>query len=450
MSRKLAVGTMAAYSAPMVPIWMLHTPALSILPGLYATLGGIDLMTIGAILAFSRFLDGFTDPLVGWLSDNTRTRFGKRKPWILAGSLLCLVGVWFWFRPGPDTGAVYFLLASAAVYLGWTMVEIPHAAWLSELTHGYNQRSRLSATRTTGIYLGHCVFWLGPFLPMLATREITPEVMRIQSWVIIGLLLVSVTWMLSRVPIGYSGSRSSPSIKRAAVAMGKNGPAKLLAAILLVSWFASGMVAGLYFFYISEYLQLGDKFGHIGLSVAVIGFLSASAWGWVATRVGKHRVIAICNFSTVLTLLAMAMLEPGTSAFYPLLLIFSFSALFGAGSTVGYYALMSDVVDYDELKTGAHQAGSYYALITLLQKLGLGAGAGSALILAALFGFDQNGNNEGQALIGFFVAFLGIPIVLNLVATFLVFNFPLDERRHRVIRKRLDSLARRRTVAAHG
>ena len=450
MSRKIAVGTMAAYSAPMVPIWMLHTPALSILPGLYATFSGIDLMTIGAILAFSRFLDGFTDPLVGWLSDNTRTRFGKRKPWIVAGSLLCLVGVWFWFRPGPDTGAAYFLCASIAVYLGWTMVEIPHAAWLSELAHGYNQRSRLSAARTTGIYLGHVVFWLGPFLPMLASQEITPEVMQIQSWIIIALLLVTVSWMLSRVPKGYSADSATPSIKRAVIAMCNNGPAKLFALILLASWLASGMVAGLYFFYVSEYLQLGDKFGHIGLSVAVIGFLSASAWGWVAARVGKHRVIAICNFSTILTLLAMAMLRPGTDAFLYLLLIFSFSALFGAGSTVGYYALMGDVVDYDELKTGSQQAGNYYALITLLQKIGLGAGVGLALMIAAIFGFDPTGENEGQALVGLFVAFLGIPILLNLVATLLVFNFPLNERRHRIIRKRLDSLASRRAGSVYG
>ena len=71
MSKKVGVGTVAAYAAPLVPVWMLHTPALSILPGLYATVSGIDMAVIGTILVASRLLDGITDPLVGMLSDRT-------------------------------------------------------------------------------------------------------------------------------------------------------------------------------------------------------------------------------------------------------------------------------------------------------------------------------------------------------------------------------------------
>ena len=67
------VSTITAYASPLVPIWMLHTPALSILPGLYATVSGIDLATLGAVLAVGRILDGITDPVIGVLSDRTRT-----------------------------------------------------------------------------------------------------------------------------------------------------------------------------------------------------------------------------------------------------------------------------------------------------------------------------------------------------------------------------------------
>ena len=78
MSEKVGASTIAAYAAPLVPIWMLHTPALSILPGIYATVSGIDLATIGAILMLSRILDGITDPLIGLLSD--RTKYHWRVP----------------------------------------------------------------------------------------------------------------------------------------------------------------------------------------------------------------------------------------------------------------------------------------------------------------------------------------------------------------------------------
>lgn len=427
----------------MVPIWMLHTPALSILPGLYATVSGIDLATIGLILVFSRVLDGVTDPIIGFFSDRTATAIGRRKPWMIAGGLLCIIGVWFWFRPGADTGGLYFLLASVVVYIGWTMVEVPHAAWLSELTVDYDERSHLSGFRTAAIYLGYFLFWSGPFLPIFATTEITPDVTAAMSYLVIALIILAVAAAVLKVPAGTVSARPQASATAALSTLAGNKPLRFYALIMLSSWLASGMVAGLYFFYISNYLTIPDKFGHIGLAVAAIGFLSASFWGWAGARFDTHRVLSFCNLCIVLTLVAMALIQPGPGAFPAMLAVFSLSALFTTGTTVAYYAMMADIVDYDTLKTGANNAGNYYALVTLLQKIGLGAGAGAALLLVSLFGFDANGSNEGWALAGFFIAFLGLPILLNLLATVLALYFPINRRRHNIIRKRL------RTRASH-
>jgi len=450
VSKKIGAGTIAAYAAPMVPIWMLHTPALSILPGLYATVSGIDLATIGAILMLSRILDGVTDPLIGMLSDKTTSSIGRRKPWVIAGSLLCMVGVWFWFRPGPNTGALYFLLSSITVYIGWTMVEIPHGAWLSELSDNYSERSHISGYRTTAIYLGYVVFWLGPFMPFFATTEITPDVTAFLSWIVIALLVVGTALAVTRVPTGSIRNTKVPDLKAAFSGLIHNKPLRIYMATVLSSWLASGMVAGLYFFFMSSYLSIPEKFGHIGLTVAMIGFFSASAWGWVGAKIGKHRMLAICNLSTVITLIAMAFIRPGPMAFPAMLVIFSLASIFSAGSTVAYYALMADIVDYDNLVTGSNKAGNYYALITLFQKIGLGAGVGVALVITSLFGFDPNGANQGMALAGFFIAFLGIPIVLNALATVLAAIFPITKHRHSVIRRRLDLRASCAAGAARG
>lgn len=450
MRQKLGAWTIAAYAAPMVPIWMLHAPALSILPGLYSTVSGIDLATIGIILLFSRVLDGVTDPVVGYLSDRTSTEIGRRKPWIIAGGLLCMVGVWFWFRPGPDTGGLYLLLTSTVVYIGWTMVEVPHGAWLSELTGDYDERSHLSGFRTAGIYLGYFLFWCGPFLPFFATTEITPDVTSTLSYVVIALIIITVIMAVLKVPAGTVAVRQDVSLKIALSRLASNKPLRVYAVIVLSSWLASGMVAGLYFFYVRNYLAIPDKFGHLGLAVAGAGFLSASLWGWAGSRFGTHRILALCNLCTVLTLLAMGFIQPGPAAFPALITVFSLSALFTTGATVAYYALMADIVDYDTLKTGSNNAGNYYALITLLQKIGLGAGAGLALLIVSLFGFNANVHNEGTALAGFFTAFLGIPVLLNIIATVLAAFFPIDRRRHNVIRKRLGTGSHRAASTSHG
>ncbi len=227
----------------MVPIWILHTPALSILPGLYATVSGIDLAVIGAILVVSRILDGITDPLIGLLSDRTKTSIGRRKPWIIAGALLCIVGVWFWFRPSSDTGALYFFLASITVYLGWTMVEVPHSAWMSELSDDYGERSHISGFRTSAIYLGYVAFWTAPFLPMFATTEITPEVTRFLSYAVIGLIVITVTWSVLKVPEGNVHNFEPPNLRTAMTGLTTNKPLRLYVVIIFASWLASGMVA---------------------------------------------------------------------------------------------------------------------------------------------------------------------------------------------------------------
>lgn len=429
---------------------MLHAPALSILPGLYSTVSGIDLATIGIILVFSRVLDGVTDPVVGYLSDRTNTAIGRRKPWIIAGGLFCMIGVWFWFRPGPDTGGLYFLLTSTIVYIGWTMVEVPHGAWLSELTGDYDERSHLSGFRTAGIYLGYFLFWCGPFLPLFTTTEITPEVTAALSYVVIVLIIIAVIMTVLAVPAGRAVISRDVSPKKAVSRLASNKPLRVYALIVLSSWLASGMVAGLYFFYVRNYLAIPDKFGHLGLAVAGIGFLSASLWGWVGSRFGTHRMLALCNSCTVLTLLAMGFIQPGPTAFPAMLTVFSLSALFTTGATVAYYALMADIVDYDTLKTGSNNAGNYFALITLLQKIGLGAGAGLALLIVSLFGFNANGHNDAMALAGFFMTFLGIPILLNVIATLLAAFFPINRRRHNIIRKRLGTRAHRDMSTSHG
>ena len=450
MSEKVGVGTVAAYAAPLVPVWMLHTPALSILPGLYATVSGIDMAVIGTILVASRLLDGITDPLVGMLSDRTRTSLGRRKPWIIAGAVLCMLGVWFWFRPSADTGAMYFLLASILVYIGWTMVEIPHGAWLSELSSDYSERSYISGARTTAIYLGHVLFWLGPFLPMFEGTEITPEVTGFLASVITVLIVVTVAWAVLGAPQGQAARYESPDLKAAFRGLVANKPLRLYVAIVLSSWTASGMVAGLYYFFMSTYLAIPERFGHVGLAVAVVGCSSSFFWGWAGAKLGKHRTLAICILSTVATLVAMGTIDPGPSAYLSMMIVFSLSSFFSAGSTVAYYALMADIVDYDRLKQGRNNAGNYYALITLFQKVGLGAGAGIGLVVASGFGFDPQAQNEGLALIGFFVAFLGVPILLNLIAMTMALMFPIDARRHAIIRKRLERRDLRAAGAARG
>ena len=439
-SSRLPVNAALAYATPMVPVYMLHTPALSLIPGMYGKYGAVDLATIGLILIFSRLLDGITDPLIGYLSDKTNTRFGSRKPWIIVGGIISSIGVYFWFRPGPETGAIYFLFSSIAVYFGWTMIEIPHSAWLAELSQNYNERSRLSSYKISGMRLGYIVFWLVPFLPIFASTEITPDVTAFISWVIIGLLAVTVTVCVLKAPVGHK----QQSVKRVGFlsmlhSLSKNKPLRFYICIQLMGKIASGMVAGLFFFFIVTYLAIGDKLSHINLALAFVGLVSVPLWGWITMRIGKHQTLTISNIFTILSLIAMGFVEPGPSAFMTMLIIFSLTSLLTTGYDIGLYALMADVADYGELKTGRSETGNYYAILTLLEKAGYGLGGGLALSIVSLFSFNPDGKNDDFAMSGFYLAFLVIPAILYTIAMIAAWLFPIDARRHAIIVKRIRS-----------
>src|SRR5690606_15828918 len=136
------------YAAPVAPITMLMAPALSVVPALYAQYAGLDLVALGGILFVTRMFDSLIDPVIGHLSDRTRSSLGARKPWIIAGAILCAVSCYFWFRPGEGTGVAYFTIWSILIYLGWSMIETPHAAWLADITQDYDERSTLAGFRT--------------------------------------------------------------------------------------------------------------------------------------------------------------------------------------------------------------------------------------------------------------------------------------------------------------
>ena len=106
---------LVAYGLPALPAAMLGLPLLVHLPGFYAQEMGIGLTSVGTILLLARLWDGVTDPLIGFLSDRTRTRLGRRRPWIIASLPLVLAGAWLLFRPPEGAGASHLLIWSFVV-----------------------------------------------------------------------------------------------------------------------------------------------------------------------------------------------------------------------------------------------------------------------------------------------------------------------------------------------
>lgn len=124
--------TLLIYALPAFALAMPTIPAYVYLPTFYAETLGLGLA--GAVLLVARGLDVITDPLIGIASDRLPTRWGRRKPWIVAGALLAAVALIQLFQPPDDVGPAHLLVWSVALYFGWTLIAVPYAAWGAELS----------------------------------------------------------------------------------------------------------------------------------------------------------------------------------------------------------------------------------------------------------------------------------------------------------------------------
>jgi Na+/melibiose symporter-like transporter len=426
---------------------ILHAPALAVMPALYAKYGKVSVAVIGAILAATRILDAVIDPLIGYWSDRTRSRFGRRRPWIAAGAVVSAVSAYFFFRPSSNTGALYFLLWSAMLYIGWTLVEIPHTAWMNDVTNDYDDRSRLVTYRYLAGLTGNALFLGLPLLPIFPTTTMTPAVTALTAWIVAALLPFCVALMFFQVPAGPHSAPANGSWRSIWRELRDNRPLWLYLLMKGTNGLAMGMVAALYFFFLDNYLGLLNRYSHLNLAALLASFIGSAVWLAAMYRIGKHRALALSTAMIIATLIAFALIPRGPGAFPIALAVWIVSSLCVTGVETAANALLADVIDYGTLKSGESRAGNYWAIQAFMQKVTLAAGGGLALIIVGLFGFNPGGGNTYFALQGFFIAFIWIPIGLNIVASVLAWHFPLDRRRHAIIRRRLDAREARLLVA---
>ena len=448
-NNRLPTPLLLAYGAPTLAEQLMIAPVFGILTALYAEHTLATLTTIGAMFTIARLFDAVTDPLVGYLSDLTRSRFGPRKPWIAAGALLSMVSIWFYYTPSPQAAGGYFFTWSLLLLLGWTLLVIPYNAWAMELTGDYQDRSRLFAYRNIIGCVGGTLFLIAPLIleHWTGSAQFSMELMRMIAIGLVILMPLTVGVALYVVPQGKTVATEPPSLASLMESLRVNKVMRLYMLITFIGGIASGAYAALEFLYISNYLRLGERYAVIGIVQMLLTMASIPLWLAIVKKFGKHRPWGLSRLGTLLIAPLVILTVPGDSAFLPMLLMVSIVGISNGAHSVAPQAMMADVIDYDTLKTGVNRAGNYFAFVMLLSKATLAIGAGLALALVGLVGYDPKAANNEAAMTGFMIAFVGMPAVLGVISTILIFKYPIDERRQKIVRKRLEQLAERAASA---
>lgn len=440
-TERLSIGRLTAFALPALPLAVVAFPAYAILPGFYAQHTQMSLATIGTILMIARVFDAVVDPAIGYLSDATNHR-GSRKLWIAAGAVILAASVVKLYAPAPTVGPAYYLGWFLAFYLGYSLIEIAHKAWGTDLARNYVERSRIATSLAVAFGVGNLAFAVAPLLVPSGVRTYDAATLATIAWGVAIILPIVVLIAVCCAPRGQPTPAQQDGIAGLFTAVAANRLLLRFMAVFVLTGLGQGIFYGLVFLYVSSVLQLSDLFAWVLLADATVTLACVPIWYVLMRTLQKHRAWALGLTISALAILGMWILPAGEAAFVPLIILACLRAFGACVIFVAPNALLGDVIDYELLKRKTNRAANFHALVSLVTKITASVGGGAGLLLVGLAGFGARLANPPEAITAFKVVALLASAFILLCGAAAVIGFPLDRARHEIVRLRLERYVR--------
>lgn len=427
---------------------------------------GVNPAVVGLIGMIPRFVDAILDPIVGYSSDNARTRFGRRRPFIFLGAISAgiLFTIMFQLYKGFSETYYfwYFLGFQILFFIGFTCYSIPWIALGYEMTPDYHERTRLQGTAN---FIAQGAWLLAPwFFAFMSNKTFFTDIvegarvlaMIVGGFIVVGGVLPAIfnKEFFHNLPRPERKEGILNVVKHfleGAVITFKSKPfVKLCAATFLVFngfMLASAFTAYVIFFYVfgnsatmdAAYASGGKLLGVFGSFSSACTFGVISLVTWISTKIGKKKTFLI---AISISILGYALKWIGYNPDMPYLLLIAAPFMaFGLGSlfTLGS-SMVADVCDLDELQTGTRREGMFSAVYWWMVKLGTAVTSLLAGVLLNLTGFnvDLKLAQGTDTLLWMRICDIGIPIITSLAAILIIRTFKITEHKAYDTRRRLE------------
>lgn len=383
---------------------------------------------VGVLFSVAKLWDGINGPLIGSFSDRSRSRFGRRRPFLFAALPFLAIGfVMLWTAPRALDGHAQIAWIAVALFIFYTAFDLytlPHAALGAELSRDPHERTRLFGVRQMSFTIG----MLAAFGAIqIAMNAEDPRAMAAELAIPAALIVVA---MLAITPlvlpdVAASGERGGRGLLPALRDVVSTRPARLLLLVHFVESAGVGAV-GTMAPYVAEYLlQRPDVVGLLPAAYVIAAVLSIPIWVRISKSYGKRDTWLAAMVLAALAFGGVWFIGAGDVVLATVLLAVAGCAM-GCGGVLAS-SLLADVIDLDERRTGERKEGVYSAAMTLTLKVGTSVAVAASGIVMTTTGFVPNVAQTESSLFGLRVLFAGLPFLGFVIGALLFRGFSLDD-----------------------
>lgn len=461
---RLPLAILLSYSAAQFGLSAMNTLVTTQIPFFYVDTLKLPAVQFGLVMLIAKFWDAVTDPLMGHVSDNTRMRAGRRRPWFLVGAPFLALFTFLLFSPPHRQGEAlfgWFLAMFLCAFTARTVFETPYQAMAPDLTPDYDERTRVAAYRVT---IGNLGDFAGALVPMLLLAVLAPRITFTWSGLAVGsVILIGAVTAFVGLRERYDASQLPKrplreNLLRIIQLPLRNKPARFLILAYACAVFSTTTPVAIFRF-LNRYVftatglegtPLGPLVERIGvpafLDIGVIlgyfsgVFLSAPLWSKaLRTRDKKHGYIFAFVYLGATTC-GVLVIPAELGILFPLL-----NVLVGAGA-LGLWmlpaALGPDCLEWEELHHGERHEGGFYGIWMFVQKTGGGIALFAMGMLLGVIGFVPDAEQAPGTLRGLRLLYGGLPLTVTLLGAAIFTRYPITRAVYADVRRQLDERGR--------
>ena len=399
------------------------------LPAFFAEVHGFEISLIGIIIFLSKLIDIITDPLVGWLNDKN---FFPRKAYLLIGGILSGLALTQLFLKQDIDQEIFLFVWLSILYLGWTMFQIPYLSIGYDLEKNYFLRTKLSATREFFILLGlFCSLGIPMFFSISNEKLLENIVFIATLFGLMGLIL-----FCSLIPENKRTNEKKIEFKKVIKNLKKNIYFSKIFLVLVVNNLANVFPMVLFAFFVTYVLGGDDSNRQTTLFFYFLfAIMGVPFWTIISKKYGKKEVWSLSLFLSAVFFLLVFFLENGNFLFF--IIISCITGFCLGADLIIPPSIQADITDWHRSKFGEDISGVLFSIITFLNKFAFAVVSIFVFGIMGVLDFDTDGEINTNVRLFIIISYALAPILLKLLAAYLLVNFKLKENELQKIQKKI-------------